>query len=145
MISQENFLLVTLVLFLVLSGIGIFVVETVFFKKSKSIDSKQNNKDNRVLDNNSESKNENKNLLNKEGTSNETKGINNKLTILLVVAFLLIVGGLYRYEDFKSNISVCDYLYYSALDRAYNVDDYIASTNLISIAMNDYQTCIDNA
>ena len=131
------------------SGIGVFVLwlflETDLVKKSKSTDSKQNNKNNGVLDNNNESENENKNLLNKQETSSEKQIINKKLIIFVVLMFIIAVAGLFRYEDYKSNISVCDYFYYIALDRANNVDDEIESIILQTEAITNYSDCIDNA
>tara|TARA_B100001121_G_scaffold262530_1_gene242916 strand:- start:411 stop:836 length:426 start_codon:yes stop_codon:yes gene_type:complete len=130
-------------------GIAVFVLwlflETDLFKKSKSKDLKQNNKNNGVLENNNESENENKNLLNKQQTSGEKQIINKKLIIFVVVLFIILVGGLFRYEDYKSNISTCDYFYYIAIDRANNVDDEIDSIILQTEALNNYLNCIDNA
>lgn len=139
------------ILFFLYSGIVLFVLwlflETDLFKKSKSTDSKQNNKNKRVLDNNNKSEYEKKkNLLNKKETSSEKQIINKKLIIFVVVVLIvLFVGGLFRYEDYKSNMSACEYVYYVALDRAYSVDDEIDSINLQTKALNNYINCIDNA
>ena len=138
------------ILLFLCSGVGVFVLwlflETDLFKKSKSTDSKQNNKNKRVLDNNNKSEYEKKkNLLNKKETSSEKQIINKKLIIFVVVLIVLFVGGLFRYEDYKSNISVCDYFYYIALDRANNVDDEIESIILQTEAITNYSDCIDNA
>ena len=138
------------ILLFLCSGVGVFVLwlflETDLFKKSKSTDSKQNNKNKRVLDNNNKSEYEKKkNLLNKKETSSEKQIINKKLIIFVVVLIVLFVGGLFRYEDYKSNMSACEYVYYVALDRAYSVDDEIDSINLQTKALNNYLNCIDNA
>ena len=138
------------ILLFLCSGVGVFVLwlflETDLFKKSKSTDSKQNNKNKRVLDNNNKSEYEKKkNLLNKKETFSEKQIINKKLIIFVVVLIVLFVGGLFRYEDYKSNMSACEYVYYVALDRAYSVDDEIDSINLQTKALNNYLNCIDNA
>ena len=138
------------ILLFLCSRVGFFVLwlflETDLFKKSKSTDSKQNNKNKRVLVNNNKSEYEKKkNLLNKKETSSEKQIINKKLIIFVVVLIVLFVGGLFRYEDYKSNMSACEYVYYVALDRAYSVDDEIDSINLQTKALNNYLNCIDNA
>ena len=138
------------ILLFLCSGVGFFVLwlflETDLFKKSKSTDSKQNNKNKRVLVNNNKSEYEKKkNLLNKKETSSEKQIINKKLIIFVVVLIVLFVGGLFRYENYKSNMSACEYVYYVALDRAYSVDDEIDSINLQTKALNNYLNCIDNA
>ena len=87
-------------------GIAVFVLwlflETDLFKKSKSKDLKQNNKNNGVLDNNNESENENKNLLDKQQTSGEKQIINKKLIIFVVVLFIILVGGLLDMKIIKA-------------------------------------------